>query len=419
MGPGLLFSAAAVLCGCGGSGDAPAGSAPLAGTATPAAVIAAQQAGTAPSPVLVAADNAFGLNLLNSLLPTTAGNVTVSPLSVAMALQIAYNGAAGATQSAMAQTLQLSALSNPALNGDNAALLASLIDADPSVRIIVANSLWMHLDANPVLPAFVQADQTFYGATVGDLSGAPANVNAWVSAETQGLITQILPAADYQQVIAVIANAIYFKGQWTAPFDPGQTAAAPFMHTDGTQVTVQMMHQTGTYPYLQGTSAGVSFQAVRLPYGSGRYSLLVVLPADGSDLGGFVAGITAGSLAGWSGQLHASPGNIALPRFTATFGASLPPALTALGMGAAFCDSPQVDFSRLAANACISDVEHRTVVEVDESGTVAAGATTVTVNPTVVVGGTPFRMTLDHPFFYAVEDDVTGELLFAGVLTQP
>lgn len=73
---------------------------------------------------------------------------------------------------------------------------------------------------NSVPAAFTQMDQTYYGATLGDLAGAPANVNDWVSTATDGLITNILPNANYASVVAVIANVIYFKGQWSTEFDP-------------------------------------------------------------------------------------------------------------------------------------------------------------------------------------------------------
>ena len=165
---------------------------------------------------------AFGLNLFQTLIAGATGNVAISPINVAMALQILYNGAAGTTQQAMAQTLQLGSLSTPDLNNANAALQASLLNPDPEVQIIVANSLWMHLGNNPVLASFTQTDQTYYGATVGDLSGAPADVNAWELPQTNGLITNILPAGDYTSVVAVIANTIYFKGQWSTAFDPAR-----------------------------------------------------------------------------------------------------------------------------------------------------------------------------------------------------
>jgi serine protease inhibitor len=433
MGSGIaaLLAAALILTACGGgsgsSAEAPSGAPPNNGNSTgsstpPAAVTEAQKADTPVDPSIVAADNGFGLSLLNTLIPSASGNnVAISPISVAMTLQIVYNGAGGSTQQAMAQTLELGALSTQELNSDNASLQASLINPDPKVQIIIANSLWMHLTDNAVAPSFTQMDETYYGATVGDLAGAPDNVNAWVATQTDGLITQILPpepAGYYNNIYAVLANTIYFKGQWASAFDPSATVAAPFTLGDGTQSSVEMMHQSGTYPYAEGSLAGTHFQTIRMPYGQGRMSMLVVLPEAGADLASFAAGVTTQELASWTAELQPTYGNLALPRFTTTYGASLPPALTSLGMGVAFCQSNAADFPGIAPNACISDVEHKTVVEVDESGTVAAGATTVTVG-TTAVQMPQFTMTMDHPFFYAIEDNKTGEFLFIGVMMNP
>jgi len=424
-----LLAATLILAACGGgagsSAEAPSGAPPngnsTGGSTPPAAVTEAQKADTPVDPAIVAADNGFGLSLLNTLIPGAAGNVAISPISVAMTLQIVYNGAGGSTQQAMAQTLELGTLSTQELNSGNAALQASLINPDPHVQLTIANSLWMHLSNNAVSPSFTQMDENYYGATVGDLSGAPDNVNAWVASETDGLITQILPpepAGYYNQIYAVLANTIYFKGEWATAFDPSDTVAAPFTLGDGTQTSVEMMHQSGSYPYAEGSLAGTHFQIIRIPYGQGRMSMLIVLPDFGASLAGFAAGVTAQQLNSWTAELQPFNGNIALPRFIATYGASLPPALTSLGMGVAFCQSHAADFSGIAPNACISDVEHKTVVEVDESGTVAAGATTVTVGITAVAAP-EFTMTMDHPFFYAIEDDKTGELLFVGVMMNP
>jgi serine protease inhibitor len=178
-------------------------------------------------------------------------------------------------------------------------------------------------------------------------------------------------------------------------------------------VSAPMMHNAATYGYLQGSN----FQALRMPYGQGRLSMLIVLPDSSISLSGFIAGITPAMVAGWEAQLQTTYGNVAVPRFTATYGASLVQPLTTLGMGIAFCPSQQATFPGIG-NVCISDVEHKTVVEVAETGTVAAGSTTVTLTPTAVAAPM-FNLTLDHPFFYAIRDDLTGELLFIGTLMNP
>jgi serine protease inhibitor len=416
---GALLLAAALLTGCGGGGAAqslnPAASS--ANAQLPTAVAQAQQAQTAVDPAIVAADNTLGLNLLTTLLPGDGGNVAISPLSVAIALQVLYNGAQGSTQQAMAQALDLGTLSAQTVNSDNAALQAALIDPDPKVDLTIANSLWLWQSDNPVNPTFTQTDETYYGATIGNLAGAPADVNAWVDTETHGLIPQILPPDLPPSAFrdAIIANALYFKGTWTTAFDPSQTAAAPFTLSDGTQASVPFMNQAGSFDYYAGTLGGTSFQALRIPYGSGRLAMLLVLPEPGADLDQFVAGITTEELDGWVAQLEPSQVSLSLPRFTTQYGTSLVPSLTQRGMGVAFGAS--ADFSALAPNAYVSFIQHATVIEVDETGTVAAGATVIGVTDTIAVPTIP--MSLNHPFWYAIQDGKTGELLFIGVMMNP
>jgi serine protease inhibitor len=408
-----------LLTGCNGLGSSGASSPkPADGSGLPPAIAAARATGAAVNPAIVTADNTFGLSLLDTLIPTNAGaNICISPLSVAMALQILYNGAQGSTQQGMAQALDLQGLSVQAVNTDNAALEAALIEPDPDVTLTVANSLWIDQESYPVDPSFIQTDQTYYGATVGDLAGAPADVNAWGDQETHGLSPEILPPnlppGDFG--VAIIANTLYFKGQWTTAFDPSQTTAGAFMLADGTEVAADLMHQTGTLPYLESTFQGSRFQAVRLPYGDGRLSMLIVLPEFGTAIAPFAAAVRLEDLMRWIAALEPSAISIALPRFSAAYSGDMVPALASLGMGMAFQQG--ADFALLAPGAQVSHVFHSTMVEVGESGTTAAAATVITVAITAV-GPMP-TMSMDHPFFYALQDDATGEFLFIGILMNP
>jgi serpin B len=318
----------------------------------------------------------------------------------------------------MAHVLDVGSLTLQALNDDNAALEAALIDPDPDVTLTVANSLWIDESAHPVKPSFTQADETYYGATVGDLAGAPANVNAWVDAATHGLIPQILPPDLPPSTfkVAIIANTLYFKGKWTTAFDPSQTDTGAFTLGDGSEVTADLMHQAGTLPYLESTFKGSRFQAIRLPYGEGRLSMLIVLPQTGTPIGPFVAGVTLEDLTHWIAGLQPTAVSIALPRFRAQYSQNLVTALSSLGMRVAFAPQ-EADFAALAPGAYVSSVVHSTVVEVGESGTTAAAGTVVTITTTIV--GVEPTMAVDHPFFYAIEDEATGELLFIGILMNP
>jgi serpin B len=95
-------------------------------------------------------------------------------------------------------------------------------------------------------------------------------------------------------------------------------------------------------------------------------------------------------------------------------------ALKALGMGIAF-DANRADLSGIIkSSAFISEVKHKTLVEVNEEGTEAAAATSVGVFTTSAIQPRqPFRMIVDHPFFCAIRDNKTGTLLFMGSITDP
>jgi serine protease inhibitor len=362
---------------------------------------------------IVAADNAFGLALFNALNHSATSNVAISPISIALALQMVYNGAGGSTQQGMSQALQLQNLGGLAVDQYNAALQAALINPDPKAQLRIANSLWMHLDENPVLPSFVSTNETYYAAKIGDLGGAPDDVNAWVAGETHDLIKTILPPENYSRVVAVLVNAIYFGEMWTSTFIPSLTQAAPFTLSDGAEISCQMMHKTGRFPYLSGSN----FQAVELPYGqTRRLRMLIILPAVGVNLKSFVADMTSEELSAWIADLKPAEVGIGLPRFTATYASSLVNPLTSLGMRAAF-DPNIADFSGLASRGrvYISNIEHEAVVKVDESGTVAAGATMAEVVPLSL----PIIMTMNRPFFYTIVDGKTGALLFIGTLIDP
>jgi len=408
----LAGTALILLAGCSVSDPTPTPLVSGAGTLpanAPAAVKEAFAAKTPVDPALVAANNAMGIALFQQL-RTPGANAFISPTSIAQALAMTSNGAAGSTLLGMSQAMGTSALTSAQVNLDNAALLASLLTADGKVTVQIANSIWAR---NSILPGFLSTNQTYYGATTGDLSGAPGSVNAWVDQATQGLIPQILsPGMDCSTVSAMIVNATYFKGAWTTAFPTGDTAPGPFTRVDGSVATCPMMILTVTIPFAVTGQATLA----RLPYGNGRYAMVFALPQPGVTLDAFVASLGVDT---WK-VLDASTASsvpVMLPKFTATWGSrSLKGALSQMGMGLAFSDL--ADFSAMfPTSQKIDDILHQTKVEVDEAGTTAAGGTVVMMEPgAVMMQNTLF---LNRPFLYGIQDTLTGELLFLGQMMDP
>jgi serpin B len=87
-------------------------------------------------------------------------------------------------------------------------------------------------------------------------------------------------------------------------------------------------------------------------------------------------------------------------------------------MGEAF--SARANFSAMGKNLAMSQVKHKTFIEVNEEGTEAAATTSVgIVTTSAVEKPKPFRMIVDRPFFCAVRDNQTGSILFMGSIVEP
>jgi serpin B len=368
---------------------------------------------------LITADFRFGFKLYSELLQHNGDrNIFISPLSIAFALQMTYNGASEATRQAMARTLELQGLKLHDLNAANGRLKSALESLDPKVQLEIANSLWARQGIE-LLPAFIEQNKTSYHAEVQALDflspNAPGKINSWVSDKTHGKIQKIVDQISPDTLLYLI-NAIYFKGKWATQFNPAQTQEENFTLANQSEKRVPMMRQSGRYPYFENEK----FQAVSLPYGDKRISMLIFLPKSGTALGEFHRMLTAENWVGWMNQLRETKGNIRLPRFKVEYETSLKPALSALGMASAF--DQRADFSQMVApptRAFISDVKHKTFVEVNEEGTEAAAVTSTEMQTVSLKPQENFEMVVNHPFFFVLQDNRSGAILFMGTITTP
>ncbi|MBN3925010.1 serpin family protein [Nostoc sp. NMS4] len=369
---------------------------------------------------IVESSNKFGFKLFSEVLKNDRGekNIFISPSSVAIALAMTYNGASGSTQQAMAKTLELQGINLPDINSSYAAVLKQLLDnSDTKVQLKIANSLWANQDVSFV-PDFLNRTQDFYQAKVSNLNfkdaAASSIINNWVKENTNGKITKIVEKIEPNQVLFLI-NAIYFKGNWSNEFDKKQTALYPFYITSGRRKQHPMMSQKGDYRYYESEE----FQAVSLPYGKdGKMSFYIFLPKQNSNLKAFYQNLSVDNWGKWMTQFNKQKGFIRLPRFKTDYDITLNDALKSLGMGEAF--SNKANFSGMGKNFAISEVKHKTFVEVNEEGTEAAAATSVGIVATSLrQEPEPFRMIVDRPFFCAIRDNQTGSILFMGSIIDP
>lgn len=386
-----------------------------------AAAVFSQPHEDKPPSQLTQANNAFAFDLYGQL-RLEAGNLFFSPASISTAFALAFAGAQGETARQMATTLHFT-LPQDQLHPAMGALLAGLNAAHPGYQLHVADGLWAQKDER-FLADFLRITSADYqaGFHPADFKTQPdaerASINEWVEEQTANRIKDLLPPGSVRaDTRLVLANAIYFKGDWETPFQKSATQSEGFHLSVAQTVKAPLMHRTGSFNYFDSPG----FQILEIPYKSDELSMIVILPSEADGLAALEKSLTASGAQNWLYQLQLQPKVIlTLPRFTMTRQLELSGALSALGMRQAFGNS--ADFSAMNGkrDLFISAAIHKAFVDVNEEGTEAAAATGVVVGAMAVHREPPpivFRA--DHPFLFLIRDNRSGVILFMGRVTDP
>jgi len=371
---------------------------------------------------LVGSDNKFGFKLFKEISREEQNeNIFISPLSVAMALGMTYNGADGSTQEAMQETLELSGLTLQEVNESYKSLIELLTNLDPKVKFQIANSIW-YREIFPIEDEFIDINKTYFDAEVSGLDFSAPNasniINGWVDEKTNGKIKKIVDDPINPLTMMFLINAIYFKGIWTYEFDENQTIDDMFTLPDSSKKPCKMMTQEGEFQYFENDA----FQAIDLPYGDGDFRMTIFLPRIEKDVNSLIGEINQANWNRWISSFHKQELTLQLPKFTLEYEVKLNDVLKALGMEIAF-DSNLANFTKMykkeevGANLYISNVKHKTFVKVNEEGTEAAAVTSVEMTLKAV----PFKilMRIDRPFIFAIRENRSGTILFIGKIAEP
>lgn len=369
--------------------------------------------------IAAASQNIFGLKLLaNEAARHPRQNVFLSPLSIYLALAMTESGAAGETRAAMRRTLAVPAgMSEDALH-EAASALSKELRSRKDLELSVANALWSDTSM-PFAPAFVKHCRDFYEAEAKTIDfhkpDAADIINAWVRRKTQDKIPAIVTPDVVAMSKAILTNAVYFKAAWLHQFSKGETTDGAFHLASGKSKTVPLMHHAS----LAGAyRSGDGFEAAELPYGNSRMVLYAILPAPGSSPEQALTKVVIEKLIA---STASSELDLRLPRFALDFSTRLKEPLTSMGMGIAF-RYPGAEFAPLGSPLFfIGEVLHKTRLEINEEGTMAAAVTAVTMKDghALRAGKQKKVLVFDRPFGLLLCDTVTGTVLFEGVVNEP
>lgn len=359
--------------------------------------------------VKAARSEAFEDKLI-SLLPKDI-NFMVSPLSLKAALALAANGASDNTLDEILNTLGY-----PDLVSFNEAMQKALKAKSGETLVFeTANSLWLNRDnmAFSFRKEYTGAMSDLFGATASetDDKNAVRAINAWASEKTHGKIEKIIDNSDFA---ALLANAVYFKGNWLIPFEERFTQNDTFTDMNGNKQQIPFMRQTHSFNYSENASCKLLKLPYELDLAEDESELLdmcmiIVLPNESVSLDSIRLSEQIQN-ASWESKRIA----VKLPTFHIESSFDLTDSLKSLGIKEAF-NKDKADFSPMfgAKFAYLDTVLQNTYINVDETGTEAAAVTAIGVKATSLPSE-PIPFVADHPFYFAIVDEINNEMLFAG-----
>lgn len=338
-------------------------------------------------------------------------NTLVSPYSVMQALAMTANGADGTTKTEMEDVLGMP------VNSLNKYLYTQRTSQknDENSKLSTANSIWGRNGIN-VNKNFLQSTADYYGA---DFFTAPfddttvTDINNWVNDKTDEMIPQILEVIPPNAVMYLI-NAVAFDAKWETEFNKDMTVKADFTAIDNTTEKVDMMYSDNGAYYLKDENA----QGIYKYYKDRKYAFAAMMPDENISVTDYISGLTSESLNGLLENPTKQRVGVKMPKFSYDFDTLLNNTLIEMGMPSAF-ESTTADFSNMVSgldgHTYISNVIHKTHIDVDEAGTKAAAATVVEMeNDCVPV---PLEIVeFNRPFVYFIIDTETNIPVFMGTL---
>lgn len=353
---------------------------------------------------------------LKSVQDHTDENFVISPLSIQLALYMAWNGAEGTTKDEIESLLHLD-------DGDADRIKERLADLMQYYRHLVKkghldiqNGLFFDKNRIEIREKFLSDIQNYFDGEAEDLDftaeKAVAVINDWVKNRTGGKIPEVLDEISDQELLFML-NVLYLKADWQEPFPVESTSDRPFYPEEGEEILLPTMFRTGVIESYDDSS----LQMVRLALADSALFVYYISPKEGGSLAelrelDLVNRIGKGKFDFTSQRLMLS-----LPVVETRTHLVLNPVLQSLGMKTAF-DPQSARFDGIGKASTgrpvfLSRVLHDAYIRMDEKGVEGAAVTTIGVGTT----SAPPSVVFDRPFMFLVLDRSLNLPVFMGQFT--
>ena len=347
-------------------------------------------------------------------------NVMISPASIMMALDMVAAGAKGESLDQL--TNLFAAGQGPLTQQAYASALMDRINEAKEVEFNCANAVWNNglILGDSVNMDYVEYIQDTFLAqyTVTDFnSKTPDEINDWIDEHTDHMIKKAVDTLDPDTVM-VLVNAICFEGEWAEEYSDYAVNESFFTNADGSSKEAMFLHDTTSAYYETEKATGFIKY-----YKGNQYAFLAILPTDESiNANEFAMNFTAEDYEEFINSVSYDYEVISkMPEFESDFNITLNNTIAELGAGSIF--SPETaDLSGTAGkpgDIYVSQIIHKTHIEVDRNGTRAAAATVVmeTCGCVMEEDVPEYRyVECDRPYAYAIVDVETMAPVFIGTV---
>ncbi|KAH3729957.1 leukocyte elastase inhibitor-like [Dreissena polymorpha] len=348
------------------------------------------------------------------------GNLFMSPSSIFVVMTMVQTGARNETRNQMISTLQFQSNDQQSILADAEQFVKVLNKGSDHVVLRSANRLYPNSDKS-ILEDYIKAVVKHFASDVKNVDfisnpeGSRQEINKWVEEVTDEKIKNLLPSGSINALTRmVVANAIYFKGNWATQFEPKSTTKTDFHTLDGKALKIDMMKRE-MKKVRYGESTVLDCKVLHMPYIGDEMAMVILLPNTVTGLLEMEKKMNVQKMNQCIEDVSSPTVIVTVPKFKLESSFQLSDTLSALGMPDVF-DANKADLSGMGKDLFVSKVFHKAFVDVNEEGTEAAAATAATIMRRSMPAP-PRTFTADHPFMFMIWHYQLKAPLFVGRFT--
>ena len=281
----------------------------------------------------------------------------------------------------------------------------------------VANSFWYRQGFQPEDAYLQLLEDRFHGkareAAFDD--GTVSEINRWCDENTYGMIPRLINQLDPDQQ-AMLLNAVAFEGKWQKAYEEDLVSEGEtFVTEDGTEQDAVMLYSREEV-YLSGEYTTGFLK----PYQDG-YSFAAFLPEEGMSVEDWLKETSEEEFTRMLQESEYAQVSAVIPEFKSEYTAqNMKSVLQDMGIQSLFsagdCDLSAMGKSEGGDGLYVSDVLHKTFIELNREGTRAAAVTGLIMKATSMEPEKVYEVRLDRPFVYVILDQGSMTPIFMGIV---